>query len=125
MRATFPVFVLERDSGEVMRFDTIHQMQRQLERIDVENGEYRAWDADGRELVLKVQVPVWLVLEPRVQSDPDDLKKALVAAARDAGFDEPADCSEVSKLFDLVDGVRRAKGRQSRFSALRRIFRRW
>jgi hypothetical protein len=41
----FPLFVLERDSGDVMRFNSVAEMQKQLERIDVENAEYLAWES--------------------------------------------------------------------------------
>ena len=50
MSVNFPVFVLAKDCGEVSRFNSIEEMQRQLEEIDVENGEYAAWDRTERHL---------------------------------------------------------------------------
>ena len=50
----FPVFVHEKDDDSVMEFPTLTAMRGQLEAIDVENGEYEAWDAQGRCLELSV-----------------------------------------------------------------------
>jgi hypothetical protein len=58
MSIAFPVFVREKDSGDIDRFDSIPQMQRQIERIDVENGEYDAWDSAGVPIRLQIQEPV-------------------------------------------------------------------
>ena len=63
MNVTFPVLVLERDSGDVMRFNSVAEMQKQLERIDVENAEYLAWESNGRPIQMAVQEPLWLKLE--------------------------------------------------------------
>lgn len=51
---SFPVFVREKDDDSVMEFPTLTAMQGYLEAIDVENGEYEAWDAQGRCLELGV-----------------------------------------------------------------------
>jgi hypothetical protein len=64
MTVAFPVLVLEKDSGDVMRFDSLAEMQSYLERIDVENGEYLAWVASGHSVKMTVQEPFWLKLEP-------------------------------------------------------------
>jgi hypothetical protein len=47
----FPVYVLAKDCGEVMRFDAPLELNY-LEAIDVENDEYEAWDGRGRVLRL-------------------------------------------------------------------------
>jgi hypothetical protein len=59
----FPVFVLAKDCGEVLRFKSIEEMQHELEEIDIENGEYTAWDRTGTPLKLSVQKPIWLHIE--------------------------------------------------------------
>jgi hypothetical protein len=53
----FPVYVFEKDDGSVFEFPTLNAIQQHLEAIDVENGEYEAWDADGRCLELSVGGP--------------------------------------------------------------------
>jgi hypothetical protein len=50
-KVLFPVFVHVLDEDSVMQFDDV-QALRHLEPIDVENGEYEAWDAHGRVLHL-------------------------------------------------------------------------
>ena len=70
MNVAFPVLVLERDSGDVMCFNSVAEMQKQLERIDVENAEYLAWESSGRPIQMAVQEPLWLKLECSAQ-EPD------------------------------------------------------
>ncbi|MBI3645348.1 MAG: hypothetical protein HY233_05235 [Acidobacteriales bacterium] len=62
----FPIYVLEKDDDSVFEFSTIVAIQQHLEAIDVENGEYTAWDADGRCLKLSVGQPKseWLKVIP-------------------------------------------------------------
>jgi len=43
----FPVFVKSKDSGDVNSYNSVKEMLRALEQIDVENDEYQAWDATG------------------------------------------------------------------------------
>lgn len=50
----FPVFVRELDDNSVKRFDNTEAL-RYLEAIDVENGEYEAWDDTGRVLRLSAE----------------------------------------------------------------------
>jgi hypothetical protein len=63
MEFEFPMFVRLKDSGDVRKYSSIWEMQRDFEHIDVENQEYEAWDATGLPLQLSVQKPVWLRIE--------------------------------------------------------------
>jgi hypothetical protein len=56
-RPVFPIYVFEKDDGSVFEFPALNAMQQHLEAIDVENGEYEAWDAVGRCLDLSVGLP--------------------------------------------------------------------
>jgi hypothetical protein len=85
MSIEFPVFVLERDSGEIKRFNSREAMQRQFERIDVENHEYQAWDSVGAPLELRVEEPLWLAIDRSGQADRDALKAALLTYAKQRG----------------------------------------
>ena len=53
----FPVYVLCRDSQEIQSFPSYEVMRGFLEAIDVENGEYEAFDGDGVLLTLNVGQP--------------------------------------------------------------------
>jgi hypothetical protein len=82
----FPVLVLERDSGDVMRFESVAEMQKQLERIDVENDEYLAWESSGRPISMAVEEPLWLKLESTTtQPDTARLFSALKRFAESRG----------------------------------------
>ena len=70
MIVAFPVSVLERDSRDVMRFNSVAEMQKQLERIDVENEEYLAWESSGHPIRMSVEEPLWLKLESAT-TEPD------------------------------------------------------
>ena len=61
-----PVYVLVRDDESVIAFQSLEEMQGYLEAVDVENGEYEAWDASGRCLNLAVKEPrrEWLKIIP-------------------------------------------------------------
>jgi hypothetical protein len=70
MSVSFPVLVLERDSGYLLRFDSLVEMKKHLERIDVENGEYLAWEPSGCQISMTVEEPLWLKLE-LASAEPD------------------------------------------------------
>jgi len=63
MEFTFPIFVRAKDCGDVLKFCSMDEIKRELEAIDITNGEYDAWDKDGLPLDLKVQRPTWLKIE--------------------------------------------------------------
>lgn len=58
-----------RDCGDLKKYSSIAAMQNDFERIDVENDEYEAWDANGVPLSLSVQQPIWLRVEPHGLSE--------------------------------------------------------
>jgi len=88
----FPVFVLAKDCGEVSRFNSVEELQRQLEEIDVENDEYAAWDRTGTSLKLSVQKPVWLRIEPEaLKPQQSQLRDALMQYAAALGVEVKID----------------------------------
>jgi hypothetical protein len=54
MQMHFPLFVRAKDCGEIARFNSVHELQFQVEKIDIENEEYEAWDKDGLPVELKL-----------------------------------------------------------------------
>ena len=106
MSVNFPVFVLAKDCGEVLRFNSIEEMQRQLEEIDVENDEYTAWDRTGTPLKLGVQKPVWLRIEPEaLQSQQSQLRDALMQYAATLGVEvkiEDTSATDFEKAFAQI-----------------------
>ena len=77
MENKFPLLILQKDSGEILKFNSIGEMQRYLERIDVENNEYAAWDVKGHPLTLMVQEPSWLKIVPASEAGALDLLDSL------------------------------------------------
>jgi hypothetical protein len=65
----FPVYVLAKDCGEITEFQSLPALQGYLEAIDVDidvdNGEYDAWDPRGYRLQLSTigRKGNWLRLE--------------------------------------------------------------
>lgn len=99
MSVAFPVLVLERDSGDVMRFNSVAEMQKQLERIDVENAEYLAWESGGRPIRMAVQEPLWLKLECSApEPDTTGLFSALKKFAESRGVKVDAGDQNTSSL---------------------------
>jgi hypothetical protein len=86
MSISFPMLVLVQDSGELLRFDSIAEMQHHLERIDVENEEYLAWESSGHPVTMTVEEPLWLKLESRAEKpDTAGLFSALQRFAESRG----------------------------------------
>ena len=77
MKIEYPVFVLAKDCAEVLKFESLQDMQRELEQIDIENGEYDAWDKHGNRLALQVQEPIWL----DIRSGPSELSSLRLEEA--------------------------------------------
>jgi hypothetical protein len=83
MEVEFPVLVLERDSGDILKFESVAAMQRYVERIDINNNEYAAWDATGHPVSLRVEEPVWLkLIQASEQVSAPDLSASLKHFAR-------------------------------------------
>jgi len=95
MSVAFPVLVLERDSGDIMRFDSVADMQKQMERIDVENTEYLAWESSGRPISMMVEEPLWLKIESKAnEPDTAGLFSALQRFAESRGVKvEAGECN--------------------------------
>jgi hypothetical protein len=83
----FPVFLRTEDSGEVKGYGSIAEMQSDIEKIDVENGEYDAWDVAGTPLAMRVEEPAWLRLEPSASPQPPQLATAITEFAGRAGVE--------------------------------------
>ena len=124
MSAVFPVLVFERDSGDLMRFNSVLEMQKQLERIDVENNEYLAWESGGRPIAMVVEEPLWLRLEPKSE-EPDmaGLWGALQSFAESRGVKLKGDHQNMSPLalYDQIIAQKPA----ARSGPLRRLFTRY
>lgn len=96
----FPIFILAKDCGEVTCFESIQELQRQLEEIDVQNEEYLAWDKVGNSVKLSVQKPLWLKLERVEDSLQPSLMDSLQKYAATLGI--KLDLSEDNQL-DFVE----------------------
>ena len=106
----FPVFVLMKECGEVRKFPSLDGMHYHLEAIDIENGEYQAWDADGTALELGTQKPpVWIRIKERGR-DRQALIKALREFAASRGVEvkkEPSSPAEIEALLDSIMAKKR------------------
>jgi hypothetical protein len=90
MGFNLPIFIRTRDSGDVVAFSSIAEMQRQLEKIDIENNEYEAWDAGGRQLLLSLAPagPEWLGVEAlSAEPKPEKLSDAIRQFAHSHGLE--------------------------------------
>lgn len=63
----FPVFLLLRDCAEIQRYSSFDDLLSHLEKIDVENHGYLAWDKHGQPVSLGIQP------EPTLQVANNDL----------------------------------------------------
>ena len=107
-----PVFVVE--GGDVSAYDSLADAMAALEGVDVEDGLYSVYDADGRRIVLrgvgvrrsKFTVDVGLVQVESVESEPtgaDELRQSLLRLGRHCDWD----IDDETPLTQLVDLARR------------------
>ena len=108
----YPIFILSLDSGDIDVYSSFEEMEKELEQIDVENGEFAAWDNTGRIVILGVQRPTWLELKT---GEID--KKGLVKAVRHFADLEKATL-EINPE-ELVTAIRMIKSKRKSF--LRKI----
>src|SRR5438067_7093154 len=53
-----PIFIVVASNGDLLAFESPNDVERYVESIDVENGEYSlAFDSEGRLLALEVEHP--------------------------------------------------------------------
>jgi hypothetical protein len=118
MNINFPVFVLAKDCGEVTAFDTIEKMQSQLEKIDVENNEYEAWDRNGNPLALGVQKPTWLRIEASNESS-TTLRDALLKYGKSVGVQLTDDkANDFVEALKTIEATHSEKPRSKLLSSL-------
>lgn len=65
MEIKFPVFILAKDCDEIRSYESIYDLQKHLGKIDIDNGEYEAWDCVGEALQLSTQKPLWINLQKK------------------------------------------------------------
>src|SRR6476660_9457295 len=85
MSVVFPIFVREKDSGRLFICESVYKLQYHVERIDLENNEYDAWDSKGVLVKMSVQEPVWVRLQS-AGSDDQGLQNAIRAHASQRGL---------------------------------------
>jgi hypothetical protein len=126
MNVQFPLFLLEKDCGELCKFDSIAEMQYKLERIDVENQEYEAWDSNGLEVALSVREPEWLNLTVRPDgSGVDELRTAVIRYARAVGI-AIDDSLPLESIGATIERIRNEQERKTlEGSPIRRFFSRF
>jgi hypothetical protein len=103
MDVRFPVFVREKDSGDVFMSESINELQKHVERIDIENSEYEGWDADGRRIQFGLQQPVWLTLDASGETEMSALRAAVAAYAATRGIavtDKYQSATELAKILE-------------------------
>jgi hypothetical protein len=80
-------------------------MRYDFEKINVQNDEYEAWDANGVRLSLSVQQPIWLRTEPQDSAKPHELAAAIAEFAQRSGI--PVDPSvAIDKFEAALDAIK-------------------
>lgn len=96
----YPIIVLAKDSGEVFVYQNFEDLERAVEKIDIENDEYKAWDTSGHALVLGVQKSSWLRVDLS-DSDESGLRAAITEFASSLGIPhEQTDDAPIAKIIN-------------------------
>jgi len=114
-----PIIIV--DGHDVSIYDSVEEAQVQLEAIDVRNGEYRAYDAEGRLLAMDIVAEKKRVLLGLIPTDVElvrmsdgeaaptherELRKALIAFLVATGsVAEVVDALTTSELVERAKGV--------------------
>jgi hypothetical protein len=111
----FPVFLASKDCGAMQKYATAQELYRALERIDVENHEYEAWDSERFrvEMFLRNEKD-WLGLKQTARQNAE-FKDALVRYARTLGvLVDPASLTadKPIELYEMVDKAVTARVRE-------------
>lgn len=115
MGISFPVFVRMKDCGDVKKYSSIAAMQNDVEKIDIENEEYEAWDADGVPLSLSVQQPVWLGVEPQSSTKPHELAAAIAEFAKRSGISIDESSLLSGKFEAALDAIEQKRNEHRRY----------
>jgi hypothetical protein len=127
MRIEFPVFVRAKDSGEIAAFNSIQDIQTHVERVDIENEEYEAWDNDGLPVQIELQdPPLWIKLCASAEDrEPDQLRRVLRDFANSVGVQLPEQLPS-DAFSTILDQIRAAHERAMlERSPVRRFFARF
>jgi hypothetical protein len=124
MTIRYPVFVREKDSGDMTTYSSISDMQRSLEQIDVENGEYEAWDANATRLILSFQKSARLSLcEVEGGSRLEELSASIVGYGRRSGVDVDQTLLERKQFTAVLERINMALRQRRHSSSLwKRLF---
>ncbi|HNY26697.1 MAG TPA: hypothetical protein PLA90_12560 [Candidatus Sumerlaeota bacterium] len=106
MDPVFPVFIYEKDCGEVSMWGTHEAMLEYFEPIDMEEHEYLAWDSTGIPLDLLLgEQPIWLLFEKLPEPDRvvPSLSDALTRYASSLGITlSPEDLGNPGRAYGLL-----------------------
>ncbi len=73
------IYILCKDSSEMIQFESVQEGQKWLEKIDVENREYFCWDSFGNVLELGVKNGKdWLYIESGSNEEKNELNKYII-----------------------------------------------
>ncbi|MCK5707798.1 MAG: hypothetical protein KAI43_09100 [Candidatus Aureabacteria bacterium] len=104
MNIKFPVFLREKDCGDITKYSSASEMQNDLERIDIENEEYEVWNSQGALLKLSVQDPMWLKVELDKEKS-EDYRKILLEFAKQnkIEIENPEQFTSDESLYDFIE----------------------
>lgn len=102
---TFPVYVLLKDIGEIVKCASVSEIQYHFERIDVEDGELITWDATGSPVILGTQEPVWISLKTEEKDESEQLKRALLRYAQSVGIEPDSADIQANRYEELFKKI--------------------
>jgi hypothetical protein len=127
MGVGFPVYLRQRDDGAVFRCGSTEEIEHQIERNDVVNDEFEAWDVDGKPLRLEVQDGCpWIRLVPQaVDGDRGFIADAIRSYAEKNNIDIDEDKLKSDDLDSALSQIRNVlEARWKKLNPLQRLLRR-
>jgi len=123
-----PITIAE--GHDIKIFESIHEMQDYIERVDVEDGAYEAWDALGRRIRLYVKdEEIKLALSRDGTDQADQLSTLLTEMIHGVGSEHfrlfKSDAVSLSDLLEVVLEAQKHGLVNQPISRYRRAFRKW
>jgi hypothetical protein len=114
MAITYPLFAFEKDDQSMRRIEDSSRILYWHEAIDIENGEYVFWDANGNGVTITVAVKTFASKVSGITSSVADfpLREALALYAKSLGISDPLTEGMPIDIWRQIQALSAARGKR-------------
>jgi hypothetical protein len=114
MAITYPLFVFEKDDQSMRLIEDSSRILDWLEAIDIENGEFVFWDANGNGVTITVTVKAFTSKVSGITSSVAvfPLREAFALYATSLGISEPLAEGRPIDIWRQIQALSAARGKR-------------